>query len=80
MEAELSDKHKMCKPIAINEGRLNAKGRPLSPLNPLSKFYANLMPILRQNAITKSVFFNMGLTPPPLLNNVKKTTDLNPCL
>ena len=64
MEAELSDKHKMCKPIAINEGRLNAKGRPLNPLNPLGKFYANLMPILRQNAITKSVFFNMGLTPP----------------
>ena len=62
----------MCKPIAINEGRLNAKGRPLSPLNPLSKFYANLMPILRQNAITKSVFFNMGLTPTPILSNVKK--------
>ena len=41
MEAELSDKHKMCKPIAINEGRLNAKGRPLNPLNPLGKFYAN---------------------------------------
>ena len=55
----------MCKPIAINEGRLNAKGRPLSPLNPLSKFYANLMPILRQNAITKSAFLTW-VDPPPL--------------
>ena len=63
MEAELSDKHKMCKPIAINEGRLNAKGRPLNPLNPFSKFYANLMPILRQNAITKSVFFKHRIDP-----------------
>ena len=60
----------MCKPIAINEERLNAKGRPLNPLNPLGKFYANLMPILRQNAITKSVFFNMGW--PPSLTMFKK--------
>ena len=33
------------------------------------------MSILCQNAITKSVFFNMGLTPTPFLNNVKKTAD-----
>ena len=60
MEAELSDKHKMCKPIAIN-----AKGRPLNPLNLLGKFYANLMPILRQNAITKSVFLTWVDPPAP---------------
>ena len=35
------------------------------------------MSILSQNAITKSLFFGMGLTPPPFfLNNVKKTADL----
>ena len=43
----------------------------------LRKFYANLVSILGQNAITKSllksIFLNMGLTPPrPILTMLKK--------
>ena len=34
------------------------------------------MSILGKNAITKSVFFNMGLTPPLFLTMFKKIADL----
>ena len=41
----------------------------------LSKFYANLMLILYQNAFTKSIFLNMRLTPHHFWTLLKKLQD-----